>query len=597
MGMKRESPVGSEAPRKRQVLVVDDHTSVRMSLRFVINGEPDMVVCGEAEDAQPALAMAERLCPDIVIADIALKKSHGLDLIRDLHTRYPSLPVFVHSAHSEELYAPLCFECGARGYGPVLTNSVAIPLPNDTDLPDAVRTVWSFPGDTGTVFSISIASFCKPSLASGFLVGKTLQCTAGGSGEVVVATTLTSSLDIDTMQWSITSLNTTDNPALWFTFNDSQQRFDGFPSSLSGGQQVSSTLTLNVPGGTQPGVYTGFLRIDARNASPVAYGLQITVTNVIPTVSAPNSPSNLACVATSSSQIDLTWTDESENEDGFEIQRSADGVQFGQIATVGEATTSYADTGLATCANYYYRVRAYNVIGNSDFSNVANNTTRGCITVPTAPCCLSVSIPSSSQIELAWQDQSDNENIFIIDRAESADFARNLVSRIVQSNIVVYSDTGLLPGVTYYYRARAGNSAGSSSNSSTVSVSAYGLWKAKYFTPEQIADENTSGDQADPDGDGLSNLQEFLTGTDPTNSASVFRIMSVEQESDNLRVTWLTVGSHTNAVQAAPNIDDVYSDVSCNIVITGTSDTTTNYLDLGAVTNSPVRFYRIRLVQ
>ena len=115
MGIERET-ASSEAPRKRQVLVVDDHTSVRMSLRFLIDGEPDMVVCGEAEDAQPALALAEQTCPDIVIVDIALKKSHGLDLIRDLHIRYPGLPVFVHSAHSEELYAPLCFECGARGY-------------------------------------------------------------------------------------------------------------------------------------------------------------------------------------------------------------------------------------------------------------------------------------------------------------------------------------------------------------------------------------------------------------------------------------------------------------------------------------------------
>jgi DNA-binding NarL/FixJ family response regulator len=102
--------------RKRRAVVVDDHPSVRMSLRFVINGEPDLVVCGEADDAQPALAMAEQLCPDIVIVDIALKESHGLDLIRDLHLRYPSLPVFVHSAHTEELYAPLCFHCGARGY-------------------------------------------------------------------------------------------------------------------------------------------------------------------------------------------------------------------------------------------------------------------------------------------------------------------------------------------------------------------------------------------------------------------------------------------------------------------------------------------------
>jgi DNA-binding NarL/FixJ family response regulator len=114
--MPGETPVKLEGPRKRQALVVDDHTSVRMALRFVINGEPDMVVCGEAEDAQPALAMAEQLCPDIVIVDIALKSSHGLDLLRDLHLRYPSMRLFVHSAHNEELYAPLCFDCGAYGY-------------------------------------------------------------------------------------------------------------------------------------------------------------------------------------------------------------------------------------------------------------------------------------------------------------------------------------------------------------------------------------------------------------------------------------------------------------------------------------------------
>jgi len=114
--MQREGPAEFEAPRKRQVLIVDDHPSVRMALRMLINGEPDLVVCGEVEDAQPALEMVEQLCPDIVIADIALKRSHGLDLIRDLHIRYPSLPVFVHSAHTEELYAPLCFHMGARGY-------------------------------------------------------------------------------------------------------------------------------------------------------------------------------------------------------------------------------------------------------------------------------------------------------------------------------------------------------------------------------------------------------------------------------------------------------------------------------------------------
>src|SRR6266436_6554463 len=76
LGMQRESPAKIEAPRKRQALVVDDHSSVRMALRMVINGEPDMAVCGEVEDAGPALAAVEQRCPDILIVDIALKASH-----------------------------------------------------------------------------------------------------------------------------------------------------------------------------------------------------------------------------------------------------------------------------------------------------------------------------------------------------------------------------------------------------------------------------------------------------------------------------------------------------------------------------------------
>jgi len=72
-----------------------------------------MVVCGEAEDAQPALAMVEQLCPDIVIVDIALKSSHGLDLLRDLHIRYPSLRVFVIPLTTKSC-TPRCVSISAR---------------------------------------------------------------------------------------------------------------------------------------------------------------------------------------------------------------------------------------------------------------------------------------------------------------------------------------------------------------------------------------------------------------------------------------------------------------------------------------------------
>jgi hypothetical protein len=78
----------------------------------------------------------------------------------------------------------------------------------------------------------------------------------------------------------------------------------------------------------------------------------------------------------SSSQIDLQWQDNSDNEDGFKIERSSDGTNFNQIATVGAGVTTYPNTGLAPSTTYWYRVRAFNAGGDSDYSNVASATTQ-----------------------------------------------------------------------------------------------------------------------------------------------------------------------------------------------------------------------------
>ena len=122
-------------------------------------------------------------------------------------------------------------------------------------------------------------------------------------------------------------------------------------------------------------------------------------------------------------------------------------------------------------------------------------------------------------------------------------------------------------------------------------------WMQLYFghATGQAADKSRATDDAD--GDGMSNLQEFLAGTNPTNSASAFRILAVAREGSDLRVTWFTAGGHTNVVQAAPNLGAGYSDISSNVLITGSGGTTTNYLDVGGATNSPARFYRVRLAQ
>jgi DNA-binding NarL/FixJ family response regulator len=108
----RTKPEGA----KTKVFLVDDHPLVRELLTQLIQRESDLEVCGEAEDAPEAVAGIEQCHPDIVIADISLKKTHGLELVKDLQARSPELPVLVLSMHDESLYAERVLRAGAKGY-------------------------------------------------------------------------------------------------------------------------------------------------------------------------------------------------------------------------------------------------------------------------------------------------------------------------------------------------------------------------------------------------------------------------------------------------------------------------------------------------
>src|SRR4029078_13295168 len=99
----------------------------------------------------------------------------------------------------------------------------------------------------------------------------------------------------------------------------------------------------------------------------------------------PAAPSNLAAVATSSTQVDLTWSDNSNNEESFKIGRSTDGVLFFSQETTDPNNTGYSDTTVAASTTYWYRIRAYNSQGYSSFSNVVSVTTPGLGGKPAAP--------------------------------------------------------------------------------------------------------------------------------------------------------------------------------------------------------------------
>ncbi len=95
---------------------MDDHAVVRYGIAQLINRQPDLVVCGEEEAASNALRAIEKLKPDLVIADISLKDSSGLELMRNIKAQYSRLPVLVVSAHDEAVYAEIAFRAGALGY-------------------------------------------------------------------------------------------------------------------------------------------------------------------------------------------------------------------------------------------------------------------------------------------------------------------------------------------------------------------------------------------------------------------------------------------------------------------------------------------------
>ena len=108
-------PSGTIA-RKRRIFLVDDHPLVREGLANLINGQDDLIVCGEAEDSAQAIVGIVKTRPDVALIDISLKNESGLELVKDLQSQFPLVALIVLSMHDEALYAERALRAGARGY-------------------------------------------------------------------------------------------------------------------------------------------------------------------------------------------------------------------------------------------------------------------------------------------------------------------------------------------------------------------------------------------------------------------------------------------------------------------------------------------------
>jgi DNA-binding NarL/FixJ family response regulator len=129
---------------RRRIVLVDDHAMVREGLALAIGSEADLAVCGEAESAAQALAVIAEKQPDLVIADLCLNNSDGLDLIKDIRLRWSWMRVLVVSMHEEALFAERALRSGASGYvtkreaAQTLLRAIRRVLTGEIHLSDAV---------------------------------------------------------------------------------------------------------------------------------------------------------------------------------------------------------------------------------------------------------------------------------------------------------------------------------------------------------------------------------------------------------------------------------------------------------------------------
>src|ERR1043165_4231966 len=101
---------------RKKVMLVDDHPIVREAIAQLIEQDPTVQVCGWASNAAQAMSLLEKSKPDLVVVDISLEGTNGIELIKCMLSTSPSLPILALSMHDENMYAERVFRAGGKGY-------------------------------------------------------------------------------------------------------------------------------------------------------------------------------------------------------------------------------------------------------------------------------------------------------------------------------------------------------------------------------------------------------------------------------------------------------------------------------------------------
>ncbi len=267
------------------------------------------------------------------------------------------------------------------------------------------------------------------------------------------------------LSFTATAVSTTAINLAWIDNSASETGYQ-IESSLTSGSGFSTitTTAANATSYSVAGLASGttyYFRVKSINATVSSiYSSEGSATTPL------TAPTALSVITTTNSSIAVSWTDNSTNETGFEVERSlTSGSGFALIATLGVNNVSYSDAGLPEGSKYYYRVRAIAAgIPSSGYSNEANSTT-----LLNPPSSFTATAGSTTVINLVWIDNSASETGYQVESSITSGSGFSVITTTA-ANASSYAVTGLTAGTTYYFRIKAVNSTLSSNYSAEANA-------------------------------------------------------------------------------------------------------------------------------
>jgi len=298
-------------------------------------------------------------------------------------------------------------------------------------------------------------------------------------------------------------------------------------------------------------------RVSSYNAAGVSNYSNEVKTKTLNT--APSAPTDLTATPKSSSQIDLSWLDNSSNESGFIIERKEGNDVFVPADSDAVNTTVHEDKNLKPNTEYYYRVASYNEIGKSVYSNEVSAKTSDA--APLAPTGLKTTVVNGSQIDLSWYDNASNEIGYKVERKTGQNPFAEIVT--LNTNTTTHSDKNLDDGLNYIYRVAAYNSINKSGYSNESSATTL------LNSPTNLTVKKNSSGAAQLDWKDNSKSESGFTIEKKTGNGSFDKLIDVAANSNTYSDAQVSVGQQLSyRVQAFNSIiASTYSN-SVEIIIT-----------------------------